>query len=182
MDYVHHPTTRSEFDLLRISMWLVLSGFACVFLLGGSACTNRSDPNEYIRKMSPIAAHYNSARDVVDDAAAFDANPPATLAEAAEAATDWSARLAAALEEMNAAYAALSEMNVPRQYREHQQATLSAWRAGIEATATARLYFDDIAGRRLPDVSLVIEMNRLFGEEDRYQLRARNALSDDGPN
>lgn len=128
--------------------------------------------------MIPFAKQYNSARDVVDEVIKFEANPPTTEQAAAQAARQWISSLEIALSEMNSAYLDLGNTVVPKKYRPHQQATLSAWRSGIEANITVMLYLEKFVTTGRIDDSLIVTSNRLFGEEDRYQLEARRALQD----
>jgi hypothetical protein len=133
---------------------------------------------KYISEMVPLAEQYNLARDMVEEAVEADANPPETLEEAVQIASQLSSRLETAIQSMNEAYKALGNLDVQKKFRVHQQTTLSAWRAGIEASVVAKVYFDEIASMKMPGASLILDMNKLFREEDRYQLEARRALED----
>ena len=155
---------------------------ACLFiipiLLSFPACTGASSDN-YIDGIREQVIQYNSARDLVDQSInAVDS--ASTGREGLEAARRGVSDLQSAISQMNEAYKAFGNQEVPRKYREHQQATLSAWRAGIEATTTIRLYMENALTTGQPDDLLVLAANRLFAEEDRHQLQARRALQATG--
>ena len=143
-------------------------------LLSFSACSSTST-DDYIDRIREQADQYNSARDVVDKTIRA-VDFAATLREGMEAAKQGIPDLERAILEMDEAYKALGNKEVPEKYQEHQQATLSAWRAGMEATTTVRLYLAKVLTTGEIDDTLVLAANRLFGEEDRYQLEARRAL------
>ena len=128
----------------------------------------------YQSQISRLAEQYNSARDVVDQTIQA-ANSASTLSGWIKVATQGVSNLERAIDEMNDAYKDFGNQIVPSKYQDHQQATLSAWRAGIEASTAIKLYLELVLAGE-PDESIVLWANRLFAEEDRYQLEARRAL------
>ena len=153
---------------------LATCGIAVALLLSISAC-GRTSTDDYVTQITPLAKQYNSSRDVVDRTIGA-VDSATTLREGTEAAMRGVSDLERAINEMNNAYRALGNRDVPKKFHEHQQATLSAWRAGIEATITSKLYLEKFLATGQIDDSLLVAANRLFAEEDRYQLEARRAL------
>lgn len=153
---------------------LATCGIALALLLSISAC-GRTSTDDYVAQIGPLAEQYNSARDAVDRTIrAIDS--ATTLREGMEAARRGVSDLGRAVNEMNNAYRALGNRDVPKKFHEHQQGILSAWRAGIEATITVKLYVEKFLTTGQIDDLLLVAANRLFAEEDRYQLEARRAL------
>ena len=83
-----------------------------------------------------------------------------------------------AIQDMNDAYREFGNMEVPEKYRAHQTSTLAAWRSGTEAAVAFKLYLEEWLVSQKVDDSLILEVNRLFREEDMNQLEARRALED----
>lgn len=148
-------------------------GVALLLLMPACGGTSTGD---YVRDIGPLADQYNSARDVVDEVIKAEANPPGTVQEGVQSARQWISRLESATTEIKSASIAFGNKDVPNKYQEHQRATLSAWRAGLEATTIFKLYLETFVTTGRVDHSLIITANRLFGEEDRFQLEARHAL------
>ena len=139
-----------------------------------SACGGMST-DDYLKEIAPLAQQYNTARDVVDHAIKA-VDSATTLREGLDAARKGTSVLENEIRVMNNAYRDLGNKDVPEKFHKHQQATLSAWRAGIEAATTLKLYLEKALASGQTDDTLVVAANRLFAEEDRYQLEARQAL------
>lgn len=159
-------------DIMKIVV--ATCGIAVALLLSIFACS-RTSADDYVTQIRPLAEQYNSARDVVDRTIRA-VDSATTLREGKDAARRGVSDLERAGSEMNNAYRALGNRDVPKKFHEHQQATLSAWRAGTEATVTSKLYLEKFLTTGQIDDSLLVAANRLFAEEDRYQLEARRAL------
>ena len=85
-----------------------------------------------------------------------------------------------AVSEMEGAYTAFASEDFPEKFHPHREATLLAWRAGIEAAKTVKLGLENTIAIGLPigvtDASLVIAVNRWFGVENGHQRDASRAL------
>ena len=149
-------------------------------ILSLSACGSSGDGTDnYIDGIREQASRYNSARDVVDQTIRRVDSAP-TLREGTEAARRGVSDLESAINQMNEAYKELGSRVAARKYNEHQRITLSAWRAGIEATISIKLYLEKFLATGQIDDSLVLAANRPFGDEDARQLEARRALQEVG--
>ena len=83
-----------------------------------------------------------------------------------------------AIQDMNNAYKELADAEVGEKYRTHQTHTLAAWRSSVEAAVAFKLYLEGWLTSREVDDSLILEVNRLFREEDMHRLEAHRALED----
>ena len=147
-----------------------------LFVLGVSCSSGETSANDYFDPLEKAASKYNLARDDVDEVIQLiDYAPPPADVDAF--LTRRVAILETAISEMNAASDSLGQQTPPSKFEAHQSATLKAWRAGIEATVAIRLYVLNFLETGQDDFSLIVQANKLFGEEDQYQIEARRAMA-----
>ena len=151
---------------------MVAVGLALIAL--ASACGGYS-ADDYLSDVKPLYDQYNGARDVVDQTIRS-VESVTTLKDYDQAAARSIGDLQSAIRSMNAAYVSFGARDVREKFRDHQQASLEAWRIGIEAAMTYRLFLEKEQSTGVTDVALVVAANRLWGEEDRLQLEARRVL------
>ena len=150
-----------------------------LFVISVSCSSGETSANDYFDPLGKAASKYNSARDDVDNIIRdIDHGPPP--GDRPSDIRVWLNQrvdiLETAISDMNAASGSLGQQVPPSRLQPHQSATLRAWRAGTEATVIIRLYLLDFLETGRDDFSLIIRANRLFGEEDQFQLEARNVL------
>ena len=156
------------------ALMVMIGGLLSLSLACRSAEPSGSD---YLQEIAPWAKQYNAARDDVDEAVK-DIESANTRADQLARAESAAGQMENALTEMNEAYRAFGNHDVAERYRSHQTATLSAWRAGIEATSASLTYLLKFLSTGVIDDALILRANTLFGDEDRHQLEARRALID----
>ena len=146
-----------------------------LFVISVSCSSGETSANDYFDPLGKAASGYNSARDDVDNIIRdIDYGPPPS--DLTAFLTQRVGILETAISDMNAASGSLGQQVPPSRLQPHQSDTLRAWRAGTEATVIIRLYVLGFLESGQDDFSLIIQANKLFGEEDQFQLEARNVL------
>ena len=158
-----------------ILVFLVLSFPSIALACSSSGSSSTDSIRRYLDEIAPSVGKYNSARDEVDKVIR-DLDYGKIPANRLEFLTERVAILESATLEMNDASRSFGQYDAPPQFREHQAMTLKARRSGIEASIAVKLYVQEFLQSGRVNSTLVTQANRLFGDEDRSQFEARNAL------
>ena len=153
---------------------IILSG---AFFLFNRVCSKDASESEYLNEFVPIAQRYNLARDVLEDTVR-EADSVMTVAEGIAVGRKGVSDLEIAIQDMNNAYKELADVEATEKYRTHQTHTLAAWRSSVEAAVAFKLYLEGWLISREVDDSLILEVNRLFREEDMHRLEAHRVFED----